>query len=203
MKIKWFNRIKKTIRNEKGSISIYVIIFMVFFLPFICWIGVQLPLKYEVQDSVKQITSNTTDSMISRLDSNLLADGLVEVDVNEAMQVADSMIRTSLNLDENGNPKGDGILQEHIDINGPYTLEDLDDLKVEDGAYVLPQDPGVYVYVLNHPSQINIKGLLPINQTSVIVQANIPVETKGLLGGRALIHKTGFSEAKIDTGVTP
>lgn len=196
---------KTKINNENGSISIYIIIFMVFFLPFALWVGSQVPLKYEMSETVRQMTYNTADSMISRLDQSSIASGHPEIDVAEAMSVADSMLRKTMNLDIDGNPTGKGMLKEQISIIGPFTESDILALPVEDGDIVLPTDVGVYVYVLNNPSMlsgITIKGLNPILNNSVIVRANIPLVSGGL-GGRAVVHQTGVSEVSLNTGVTP
>ncbi len=195
-------RINRTIKNENGSVSVYFIIFMIFFLPFAIWIGVQLPVKYELGDEVTQMVQNTADSIISRLDQPALASGTLKIDEQEATTVADSIIKESLNLDDNFDPSGKGVLKEHIPVYIQH-IDDLSNLSVDPdtGAYVLPQDVGVYVYLIDNPSQpIQIEDVSPIDKTSVVVQANIPVEDGGMFGMRNVIHRTGVSEAHIYTG---
>lgn len=200
MKNKLKARLKGSFLNEKGSVSIYVLIFMIFFLPFVIWVGVQLPIKIESTYSVKQMVSNTADSIISRVDIEELAAGRIAVNMDEAKDVAKPMIQNTLNLDENNDPSGKGLLKENIPIEIVEGIWHLP--QDENEEYMLPQEVGVYVYIVNNPtgSVMRIANLLPIERTSVIVQANIPIEDGGFMGGRTVIHKTGFSEAQLKAG---
>lgn len=192
-------KIYRVSSNEKGSASMYFIIFMMFFLPFAIWVGVQLPLKYETTYTVKQMVSNTADSIISQLDNDALARGVVSVKANDADEIAREMIHTTLNTDEEGQPSGEGILKDPVPIHSPLSLDDITSLpqNEETGEYILPQETGVYVYIINNPPKvIDIEGLLPIDHTSVVVHANIPVTANGT----TVIHRTGVSEAQIHTG---
>ena len=108
---KWLKQqLKRAIHNESGSISMYILIFMVFFLPFAVWIGVHLPVKFELSQQLKQIVSNTADSMIVRLDQERLSQGKVEVDFDEAVEIGKEMMRKSLGLDENWRADNEGLL---------------------------------------------------------------------------------------------
>ena len=227
------NRIQRITNNEEGSIMTYVIIFMVFFLPFAVWVGVQLPIKYQYTYEIKQTTNNMADSMISRLDETELAKGKVVVKEEEALEVATSMMRAAYNLDENLEPINDGVIKEKLNLHFHW-LDGLEEIgsvfDEEEGELVLPdyklpdecenpeyrngqperceikphETDGVHVFVLNgiaEGTQIHFQNIeLPIQNTSVIVHANIPVETDGLLGGRTVITRTGISEAEIFLG---
>lgn len=209
-------RINQIVNNQKGSTSIYFIIFMIFFLPFAIWVGVHLPVKYEATYTVKQMTSNTADSIVSRLDKEALSRGVVWIDPVEAEDVARRMIQTTLNLDDDWFSSEEGILN-HDNDDGPFPfhfveIRDSYSLQNEfpidervDGEIILPEEKGVYVYVLNglpYGEEVKFKGLLPIDKTSVIVRANIPVSTGSLFGVEegTVISKTGVSEAQIYIG---
>lgn len=192
---------------------------MIFFLPFAIWVGVHLPIKYEATYAIKQMTSNTADSIVSRLDKESLAKGIVWIDTEEAKETAELMVKGTLNLDEDWLASEGGILN-HDNTDGPfpfhfveirdsYTLEEefpVDER--EDGEIVLPREKGVYVYVLNglpYGEVVKFKDLPPIENTSVIVRANIPVSTGSLFGGEegTVITRTGVSEAQLHIGELP
>lgn len=222
------NRVRNVLKNQNGSITMYTIIFMIFFLPFALWVGVNLPMKYQYTYEIKELVSNTADSMISRLDYDELAKGHVKIDEVEAVELAEDMIRSGFNLDTNDNPSGEGILKETIPIREVITIDDsnLSAFADRDGAGVytlslpsiqnklhgtkqeeelvnneIQEKKGVHLYIINEPSTaFKIKGInSPITETTVIVHAVIPVENGGLLGGRTVIHRTGVSEAQINT----
>jgi len=211
---KWLKQqLKRAIHNESGSISMYILIFMVFFLPFAVWIGVHLPVKFELSQQLKQIVSNTADSMIVRLDQERLSQGKVEVDFDEAVEIGKEMMRKSLGLDENWQADNEGLLiyDKPIpfyakEITSIYALKEEFGDTMENGEYVIPEDVGVYIYVLNnlpYGQSIKFKGLLAIEDSSavVIVRANIPVGGGYASPGKAttVIHQTGVSEANIHT----
>lgn len=197
MLMKPFKRLVYVAKNETGSISMYVLIFMVFFLPFVIWVGVNLPLKMEGTHEVKQMTSNTADSIISRLDESELTKGKVVIDYAKAKPIAEDMVRSTLKLDENDMPSGEGMLQDQI----PIKVSDLSGLeslpKTSEGAYELPSEAGVFIYIVNNPTEkkILIDKLSPIDKTTAIVQANIPFGKVSMINGKTMIHKTGVSEA--------
>lgn len=198
---KFFKRIENVTRNETGSVSVYFIIFMIFFLPFSIWIGVQLPLKYEAGYKVNQMAQNTADSIVSRLDHVELANGRVAIDLVEAEEVSNMIVRTVLNLDEHNNPSGKGLIPRDEKI--PIELLSWSTLEkdTKSNEYLLPEEVGVYVYVINNPTEtIKIKNLLPLDKTSVVVHAVIPVEDGGMFGHRNIIKRTGVAEAEIYTG---
>lgn len=194
----------KRIENQKGSISMFILIIMIVFLPFTIWVGVQLPEKIQATYAIKQMAMNTADSVITRLDQAALSHGNVRVDMTEGMEVADLMIRGTLNLDEEGNPSGKGVLKEQIPIHFADTVTDLE--KIENPAtgeirYKLPDKTGVYVYILNEPANpvtiLTENGPIDIEDTTVIVRANIPIETGGF-ASRTMIRKTGVAEASLN-----
>lgn len=198
-------RCQHILKKETGSASMYMIIFMVFFLPFALWIGVKLPMKIESTYTIKQMVDNAADSAVSRLDEESLTQGEVAIDPTEANEVVNALIRKTLNLDENGNPSGKGILKEQIPFYSPLTIQNIQSLPKDSktGEYILPEDVGVYVYIVNNPTtSISVKGILPITKTSVIVRANIPIENGGWLGNRVVVHKTGVSEAELNINYT-
>lgn len=201
---KWLKEGWSLIQNEKGNIMLYFIIMAMILTPFAIWIGVQLPLQVEGSKNIKHIVYNTADSMISRVDKELLQTGILEVDVEEASEVGKKILLSSFNLDEKGNPSGNGLIKQHIPI---YTLTSMVDEegkpleKNAKGQYILPKKVGIYLYILNSPKEpIYIKGLLSVNKTSVLVHANIPLEVKGVFASKNIIHHTGFSEGEIHHG---
>lgn len=213
-------RIKQSVENNKGSAMMYFIIFMIFFLPFAIWVGIHLPIKYESTYTIKQMVSNTADSIVSRLHEEEIAEGKVWINPNLAKEVAVSMVKETLNVEYVEADKhfivsdqsviGSKQIPFHftefkdlIDINNDITLE-----KDGNGTFILPDSKGIYVYILNglpYGEEVKFKDLTPIENTSVIVRANIPVSTGSLFGGEegTVIKKTGYSEAFFHVGETP
>lgn len=199
-----FSLVVEKFREEKGSISMFVMVLMIVLLPFGLWVGVQLPEKIQATYAVKQMAMNTADSIITRLDESALSQGHVRVDIDEAREIADLIIRETLNLDSEGNPSGKGVLKEPIQI---HFLDGNDLIPVDESyngqpTYTLPRDPGVYVYILNEPTPRYVytewrSDPVWIENTSVIVRANIPIQTF-TEASRTMISKTGVSEATIN-----
>lgn len=198
-----FSRMK----NKQGSISMFVLIMMLVLLPWTIWVGVHLPQKVQATYSVKQMAINTANSIITRLDETALSEGHVRVDVAEGVEIAELMVKGTLNLDENYNPSGEGLLQERVPIWYAFSLDDLKTVENADSGdvyYKLPNETGVYVFFINEPTEkltvLTENGPVELENTSVIVRANIPIETGGL-ASRTMITKTGIAEATLnDTG---
>lgn len=190
------------LKSEHGSISLFVLIMMIVLLPYTFWVGVHLPQKIQATYAIKQMAMNTADSIITRLDESALSDGRVRVDVEQGMEIADLMIRGTLNLDENYNPSGEGLLKERVPVWYATSLDRLDTVE-DDGRvyYKLPEETGVYVYFLNEPERtftiLTENGPIEIANTSVVVRANVPIETGGL-ASRTMITKTGVSEVTLN-----
>jgi|SRR5690625_2469059 len=195
------------LKNEQGSIMLYTIIFMIFFLPFSIWVGVQIPIRYQQTYEIRQNTHNTADSMISRIDQTALSSGLIRVDPIEAYEVGDSMTKVAYKLDDDYQPSGGGVLREEIpfyfhNLNGLYEIDSA--FVEEDGAYTMPKEPGVHAFVLNgipEGAKIHFKGVkTPVEKTSVIVHSAIPIEDGGVFGSRIIIQRTGISEVEFNLG---
>mgnify|MGYP001277063028 CR=1 FL=1 len=192
------------LKNQQGTISLYVLILMIVFVPFTIWVGVQLPEKIQATYTIKQMAMNTADSMITRLDQDALSHGRVKVDVSEGTKVAELMIRGTLHLDAEGKPSGKGVLKDTIPIHFSETVADMEKIENPDTGeirYKLPDATGVYVYILNEPSNpvtiLTESGPIIVDHTTAIVRANIPIETGGF-ASRTMIHKTGVAEAVLN-----
>ena len=129
------------------------------------------------------------------------------------------MVRGTLNLDKDWLASEDGILNHDntdgqfpfyfVEIKDSYGLQEEPTLsKKHEGEIILPREKGVYVYVLNglpYSEVVKFEDLPPIENTSVIVRANIPISTGSLFGGEegTVITRTGVSEAQLHIGELP
>ena len=104
------------IKNKDGFISVVAIILGATL--FISFLWLTLDLSYYVQQnrSTKNILDNASSSAVTRVDESTLGSGDIKFLRNEVEEMAMSIIRNDLFLDENNNPLPQSPLREKPEI---------------------------------------------------------------------------------------
>lgn len=163
------NKIKLR-KNKKGYISLYTILWLSVFVPFLIFIFVQFTLMVKQIVTYKNICDNAASSAVTYLDEDLIPDGIIKIRENDAKKAAKDIIISSLNLNEN--------------------------LTVNSNS-IIPKDPTIVIEVYNDVPESGLtitkfNNKIKITKPSVIVTGEFPTYT------RAKIKSIGVAQAQFD-----
>lgn len=104
------------IKNKDGFVSIVAIILGATFLITFLWLTLDLSYFVQQNRSTKNILDNASASAVTRVDESTLGSGDIKFLKNEVEEMAMSIIRNDLFLDENNNPLPQSPLREKPEI---------------------------------------------------------------------------------------
>ena len=162
------------VKNKKGFITIYMILWMAVLIPFFLFIFMDITHYASESIHLKGITDNASASAVTQINNDLVKYGTLEIDGAKAEKVALNIIAGSLNL--------------------------FDDLSLKSDVNVLKSPPTVNVQVVNSYSDLGTvvttpAGDIKIYKPSVIVYAEYPV--RGVFFGTTVVmKKIGVSQVQ-------
>jgi hypothetical protein len=166
---------KKLFRDKRGFISIYMILWMSVLIPFLLFVFIDVSHYVYEGIHLKAITDNAAASAVTRIKEDLVSEGVLEIDENQAEEVALNIIRNDLHLKNDFTPKSNSLLKEK---------------------------PKIEVYVLNITSKDGYDfetpaGTVKIYNPSVVVYGKYPV--KGLFyNNGVVIQRVGVSQVQFN-----
>lgn len=180
----------KKLKEKNGSISVFVIIILVFLLPFAIWVGIELPKTHELNQRVKDAVDSASASAVTSIDSASINGDTKVIPLNEmgATGIAVQIFASKMGLDVKGDasnieltPPEGSIIQ-----NAVVQVAVLDE---EDGVTGDPSKPFYYQ---------TKNGRKKIENSTVIVTATVTYEKIGFLGRDITVTHVGMSQAKMN-----
>lgn len=165
---------RRFLRDKKGFVSIYMILWMAVLIPFFLFICIDYTHYISEHVHLKSVTDNASASAVTQINEDLIKYGALEINTEKAKDVAKNIITKSLNLNSDYSPK--------------------------DSKSLLSATPTIDIQVINTFSEEGIEhstpaGTVKIHKPSVIVYAEYPV--RGLFFGKvANIKKVGVSQVQ-------
>lgn len=165
------NMILKQYLNKKGFVSIYALLVIAFLLPLIMFSFVDINHYMQQNRKLKNLVDNSASSAVTMVDETQLPKGIIQISETDAKNIAMSIIKQDLFLNDDLTPQSKSIL------SGKPTIE---------------------VYVVNNPPTTVTTSLDTVNvkSPSVIVCGKFPV--KGLFFSSITVNMTaeGMSQAQ-------
>lgn len=186
---------RKKLKDESGGISIFVIIMMVFLLPFVIWIGIEMPKTHEMNQRVKDAVDSASQAGITSISTKtdrFNPDGkVIPLNYNEAVINANRVFAMKMGLENDADnwlnpilvtPEGSNIkhvgdinVQVFDDVNGPVTGDKNNPLVVQ-----------------------TLNGKKKIHHSTVIVDATITFEKIGIFGKDLTVTHVGMNQVKME-----
>lgn len=163
---------RKTLKNTKGAVSIFVVIFLAFLLPFAIWVGIELPKMHEMNQRVKDAVDSAAASAVTSAETVDQENMMVRINHHNAEVSARQVFALKLGLKF----KSSGEI---------YASPDS---FVE---YIEPDMPYVQVYDSQNPNP-------KFKNSTVVVKATVTFKNVGILGRDLTVTQTGISEAKFN-----
>ena len=167
---------KRFLKDKKGFISIYMILWMTVLIPILLFVTVDLSHYVYENVRVKTVTDNASASAVTQINESLVPQGILEIDEVEAEKVALQIIKHDLHLNNDFTPK--------------------------EGSPLM-QAPQVQVHIVNITDESGYDfetpaGIVKIYKPSVVVYGAYPV--KGLFYNNGVVmQKVGVSQVQFKT----
>lgn len=165
---------RKSLKNKKGFISIYMILWLAVLIPFFLFFFMDFTHYVAEHIHLKSITDNASASAVTQLNQELIKYGTLEIDSEKAKDVAKSIIVKSLNLNDN--------------------------YSIKNEKNVLSEAPTIDIQIVNSYSESGLEHTTPLGtvktyKPSVIIYAEYPV--RGLFFGKVVnVKKVGVSQVQ-------
>jgi predicted nucleic acid-binding protein len=186
-----FNMLKRVskLKETQGAISLFVIVLMVFLLPFAIWVGIELPKNHELNQRVKDAVDSASSSGVTAIDNDGINPdtNVVPLDDKQARAIAIQIFASKMGLKVIGDysnatleaPEGSFIKEATVKV---------DVLDVEDGVTKVKANT-LYFQTAN--------GNKRVENSSVIVTATVTYEKVGFLGKDITVTHVGINQAKL------
>jgi predicted nucleic acid-binding protein len=186
-----FNILKRVskLKETKGAISLFVIVLMVFLLPFAIWVGIELPKNHELNQRVKDAVDSASSSGVTAIDNDGINPdtNVIPLDDKQARAIAIQIFASKMGLKVIGDysnatleaPEGSFIKEATVKV---------DVLDVEDGVTKVKANT-LYFQTAN--------GNKRVENSSVIVTATVTYEKVGFLGKDITVTHVGINQAKL------
>lgn len=155
---------KSPLRNQKGSIALYMVIIMSVVLPMMIFLAVDLPHVVNMHRKTKNVLDNIGSSAVLALDESQLSLGRLVIIESKATQIIYQMLATEFNLD-------------------PVTLEPL-------AGSPLVERPTVKIRIINEPKTTQMVRLpeqnlsdqekfedVYVDETSIVVYVELKIQS--------------------------
>lgn len=147
------NRYLKYFKNTKGFTTLYVILFLAFFIPIMFFFTIDLPQAMSMNRKAKATLDNATSTAILQIDEVKASQGILSINSQEAKNIANKVISETFLLN--------------------------DDLSIKDGS-LLVDKPIITITVINDakatPTYSTPNGTFKIENPSVVIYGEIPVK---------------------------
>lgn len=117
--------IKKRLLCEKGFASIYTLIVLAFLLPFLLFTVIDINHFMQQNSHLKSVLDNASASAVTKINNDKLADGIIEINSDEAEEAVLRVLKASLLLNDDLTPKSNSILSEKPEIK-IYVVNDAE-----------------------------------------------------------------------------
>ena len=184
------NKLNRTLKNRNGSSSIFVIMILVFLLPFAVWVGIELPKSHEANQRVKDAVDSAASSAVTIVDNSRFEDGYVKYNDSELFNLASNIVAEKIGaelVDGVWQPKeGSAIKKDSIDIKvRAYDHEEVNESTPLSINAVIPNSNGSY-------------WTKTIKKPTVIVETKVTYKKIGLWGEDVTIYQTGMSQVNME-----
>lgn len=163
---------RKKLKSAKGSVSIFVIIVMIFLLPFAIWVGIELPKMHELNQRVKDAVDSAAASAVTSANGVDQDSGLVTIDHTKAEDSARQVFALKMGLS--------------FDASGGLYAKDESHIE-----YVERDMPYIDVFDSKNPNP-------QYKNSTVIVTATVTFKNSSIFGRDITVTQTGMSEARFN-----
>lgn len=191
------SKIHKKLNETNGAISIYVIIMMVFLLPFALWVGIELPKSHEYNQRVKDAVDSASASGVTLIDTPAIDSDTIVVPLidKQAKALAIQIFALKMGLETKGDysnvelvpPEGSLIKEATIKVEVP----DADVSDGEEDDFIVTKDKSKTLYVQT------ANGKKKVENSSVIVTATVTYKKAGFLGNDITVTHVGINQARL------
>lgn len=115
----------KRLLSEKGFVSIYTLIALGFLVPFLLFMVIDLNHFMQQNSHLKSILDNASASAVTKINNEQLADGIIEINSDEAEKAVLRILKESLLLNDDLTPKSNSILSKKPEIK-IYVINDAE-----------------------------------------------------------------------------
>lgn len=180
----------KKLKETNGSISVYVIIILVFLMPFAIWVGIELPKTHEINQRVKDAVDSASASAVTAIDSSSINGDstVIPLDREGAKGIAVQIFASKMGLKVQGDASNIEVVPKEGSIIEDAVLE-VDVLDEESGVTGDTSRP-FYVQTQN--------GKRKIENSTVIVTATVTYQKIGFMGRDITVTHVGMSQAKMN-----
>lgn len=165
--------VKRLFKNKKGFMSIYVIIALSVFVPISLFVSIDMPYMMTMNRKIKNTLDNASSTAITCINEEMASRGVININSSEAEAMAKRVIKESFGLE--------------------------DDLSVNKNS-LISDAPTVTIKVINNPTAEPTyktpNGNFNIQNPSVIIYAEVPVQAKFLRMAKPVIKYTAISQAQ-------
>lgn len=139
--------------NKKGFITVNVVLWSVVLIPVFLFVAIEFPYFVYERSRLKGITDNMASSAVTILEEELIAEGILKIDENGAKDMADTVLKRSLLLNDDYTPTQRSNLSERPTIDVRIYNDIPEGGIVEYGVFL--QNPTVII-----KAEYEIKGLI-------------------------------------------
>ena len=146
--------VNKYIKNSKGFVTIYVIMFLAVFLPVMFFFTIDLPHFMSMNRKAKGTLDNATSTAILQLDESKASQGILQIDEAEAKKMALKVISETFNLNEDLTTNEDSLIvnKPNIQIVVINDVASIPNYTTPNGTFYF-KNPSVLIY-----GEIPVKG---------------------------------------------
>lgn len=177
--------ILKKLKDKTGAVSIYVIIIMTVLLPFVIWVGIELPKMHENNQLVKDAVDSSSASTITLIDDSGFSGGKVYLKKGEIITASKEIFGSKMGLKYN-EYSNEYIIDSKSGIsknpapNVIVTVIDETEL-AEKGEYTVHGNISNWSKTITNPT--------------VIIEAEVTFKKIGVFGKNVTINQVGMSQA--------
>lgn len=173
----------KKLKEKDGAISLYVIIMLVFLLPFAIWVGIQVPQSHELNQRVKDAVDSASQSGVTAIASEDIKPDTEVIPLNDAQAkaIAQQIFASKMGLEIKS-----GKL---VPPTGSIVKSAVIDVAVFDNANGVTTDKTKTLYVNT------ANGKRKVEHSSVIVTATVTYKNVGFFGTDTTVTHVGINQA--------
>lgn len=194
---------RKKLKETSGGISVFVIIMMVFLLPFVIWIGIEMPKTHEMNQRVKDAVDSASQAGITSISTKterFTPDAkVIPMNHDEAIINANRVFAMKMGLKNEADNWLNPVLvalTEEEKTNGEYSnIKHVGDINVQ----VFDDVRGPVTGDENNPLRVQtLNGTKKIYHSTVIVDATITFEKIGVFGKDLTVTHVGMNQVKME-----
>lgn len=187
--------IKRKLKENKGGISIFTVMILVFLLPFAIWVGIEFPKMHETNERVKDAVDSSAASTVTLLDNSEYIEGkILFQSSDEIEESAREIFAMKMGLDyfpgtKTFAPKPGSNIDDESDIKVVVQSFDDNDL-----------------FINGVPSEMPISSVLMgtdgwnrnIKHPTIVVEAELTFKKIGWFGKDLTVTHVGMSQVKMN-----